>query len=76
MTQRKGPPRKFQIAETDAPLIESLKPEHQAVLRAQGSYVDMAECLNIPIGTVKSRYHRAVAAIKAMRAAAQEESTC
>lgn len=40
-------------------LLPSLSAPHQEALRATGSMEDKAAHLNMPIGTVKSRSHRA-----------------
>jgi DNA-directed RNA polymerase specialized sigma24 family protein len=49
----------FQIHDTDASLIEQMSKEHRDILTTSGSYVEIAAVLNIPIGTVRSRLHRA-----------------
>jgi hypothetical protein len=59
--------KKFQITENDLPLIRLLEPEHQEMLRASGSYAQIAAQLKLPLGTVRSRLHRARAALAALR---------
>ena len=60
--------RNFKVIDADAPLIDRLKPQYQAVLRATGRYTDRAAQLQIPVGTVRSRLHRARAALTKLRA--------
>lgn len=66
-------PRTFLLAETDTPLIEKLTPRHQEILALEGSQLTaIAAALSLNIGTVKSRQHRARAALKVLRAPDQE----
>lgn len=51
--------RNVEISESDLPLIEKLSRRHRDVLLTQGGYASRAQALNIPVGTVKSRLHRA-----------------
>jgi RNA polymerase sigma-70 factor, ECF subfamily len=59
--------------------FDQLKPEHRAVLVLRVvedlSYEDIAQSLNVPIGTVMSRLSRARAALKAWLAARTGERT-
>ena len=55
------------VLETDEPLLAILEPKEQTVLRTTGSYEDRARELGIPIGTVRSRLHRARAKLVALR---------
>jgi hypothetical protein len=57
----------FVIFESDEPLFAALKPDHQNVLRLTGSYAEMGEQLQVPAGTLRSRLHRARAALVALR---------
>jgi hypothetical protein len=52
---------------TDEPLLAALGPNEQAVLRANGSYEERARELNVPVGTLRSRLHRARAKLVALR---------
>lgn len=47
----------------DQELIAKLKPPHREIIQAQGTYKQISEALNIPLGTVRSRLHRARAAL-------------
>jgi len=62
-TQFKG----MLVLETDEQLLAALGPEGQAVLRANGSYEERARELNVPVGTLRSRLHRARAKLMALR---------
>jgi DNA-directed RNA polymerase specialized sigma24 family protein len=55
------------LLESDEPLLAALKPEEQAVLLTDGSYEDRAKELNVPVGTLRSRLHRARAKLVALR---------
>lgn len=44
---------------SDASLIPLMRPEHVEVMRLSGSIGDKARALGVPIGTVRSRLHRA-----------------
>jgi len=52
---------------SDAPLIQLMRPEHAAVMRLPGSLGDKARALGVPIGTVRSRLHRARAHLVRLR---------
>jgi DNA-directed RNA polymerase specialized sigma24 family protein len=65
--------RGLQPIDTDELLLATLEPNEQAVLRASGSYVDRAKALNLPIGTLRSRLHRARAKLVALREMKQSE---
>ncbi len=43
----------------DTELLDQLKAEHREVLFSRGTYQERAQALNIPVGTVRSRLHRA-----------------
>jgi DNA-directed RNA polymerase specialized sigma24 family protein len=55
------------VLESDEPLLATLKQREQAVLRTTGSYEDRARKLGVPVGTVRSRLHRARAKLIALR---------
>jgi DNA-directed RNA polymerase specialized sigma24 family protein len=55
------------VLETDESLFATLWPKEQAVLQTSGSYEERAKGLNVPVGTVKSRVHRARAKLVALR---------
>ena len=57
----------FHTSEKDSALIQQLAPVFQEILNMKGSYVEISHALNIPIGTVRSRFHRARAALTALR---------
>jgi DNA-directed RNA polymerase specialized sigma24 family protein len=60
---------RFRFQQGDMELIEQLRPEHREVLLlSEGSYVERAARLNIAVGTLRSRLHRARAALEALRA--------
>lgn len=60
----------FRITEDDKPLILRLSAEHQQVLnRSDMTAEGMAAELGIPVGTAKSRLHRARLALIALRPA-------
>ena len=60
--------RNFRLEPADLELIDQLKAEHREILLCDGSYVERATKLNLAIGTVRSRLHRARAALEALRA--------
>ena len=57
----------FALQPGDEELVAKLPPFQQAALRSEGSYANNARELNVPIGTFRSRLHRARAAIVKMR---------
>lgn len=59
--------RFFPLTEQDEPLLSQLSPRYVEILRQDGQMADIATRLNLPIGTVKSRLHRARAALIALR---------
>jgi Sigma-70, region 4 len=59
------------LLETDDPLSATLKPNEQTVLRTAGSYEERAKELNVPVGTLKSRLHRARVKLVALRSQTQ-----
>jgi DNA-directed RNA polymerase specialized sigma24 family protein len=66
-TQRASQFKGMQVLESDEPLLAKLKPREQAVLRTTGSYEDRARELSVPVGTLRSRLHRARAKLLALR---------
>lgn len=66
-----GPKPSFVLRETDKPFLEQLPDRFVMPLKLahQGtSYKNVAEALALPIGSVKSRIHRARGAIERLRA--------
>jgi DNA-directed RNA polymerase specialized sigma24 family protein len=63
--------RGFKITADDTPMIEGLKFSYREILAASDTHkanaVAMATALNINIGTVKSRLHRARTALLVAR---------
>jgi DNA-binding NarL/FixJ family response regulator len=59
--------RFFPLTEQDEPLLAQLSPRYVEILRQEGQMADIATRLALPIGTVKSRLHRARAALMALR---------
>jgi RNA polymerase sigma-70 factor (ECF subfamily) len=71
--------RDFTFQPSDAPHIARLSKRHAeclALSRGGASYEAMAISLGIPVGTVKSRVHRARAKIVRLRAKAAEAASC
>ena len=64
---RGAPFRGFVIFEADQPLMATMRVVDQAVLLAKASYLEIAERLGVPPGTVRSRLHRARAALLELR---------
>lgn len=58
----------FSLEEADELLLDRLLPRHRAILVMPGNYRALAKALAVPIGTVKSRLHRARAALIKLRA--------
>ncbi len=55
------------VFERDQPLLEGLTPIYREVLRLRGSYEEMAAALRVPVGTLRSRLHRARSALVKLR---------
>jgi DNA-directed RNA polymerase specialized sigma24 family protein len=51
----------------DEDLLDQLSPQHREILQAEGHYAELAEKLGVAIGTVRSRLHRARAALAKLR---------
>ena len=69
--QRASQFKGMHVLETDEPLLATLKPKEQAVLLTTGSYEEQARELGVPVGTVRSRLHRARAKLVALRSQTQ-----
>ncbi|HZQ40508.1 MAG TPA: sigma factor-like helix-turn-helix DNA-binding protein [Rhizomicrobium sp.] len=63
---------RFRLQAEDAELIRQLPPLYQAVLESEGAYGERAAALNVPIGTVRSRLHRARKALQQLRDAQEQ----
>lgn len=61
----------YLLTEADEFLLGQLPAPYVEILRQDGSMEDIAQRLNIAPGTVKSRTHRARAALDALRAQAK-----
>lgn len=60
--------RNFTITQEDAQLLPQLSDEHREILAAlPRSYAELATDLKMPIGTVRSRLHRARVALVKLR---------
>lgn len=58
---------RFKLTPEDVALLDQLPaPQREAIL-CDGTYQERAAKLNIPVGTVRSRLHRARAALEALR---------
>ena len=64
---RSSPFRDMHLIDSDEPLLALLNPQEQEILRATGTYEEMAKILAVPSGTVRSRLHRARAKLVALR---------
>lgn len=67
VTGRHRRQRFFPLTEQDESLLPQLSPRYVEILRQEGQMADIASRLNLPVGTVKSRLHRARAALTALR---------
>jgi hypothetical protein len=65
----------FALLPDDAPLIDQLPPDQQNVLRSEGTYAERAEKLGTPMGTLRSRLHRARDALLRLRAERDERAS-
>jgi DNA-directed RNA polymerase specialized sigma24 family protein len=59
----------FALEPGDEELISQLPELHRSMLALSGSYQEIGQKLNLPGGTVRSRLHRARAALVKMREA-------
>jgi DNA-directed RNA polymerase specialized sigma24 family protein len=66
---------RFALLPGDEDLIAQLPAEQQAALRSEGSYASRAEQMGVAIGTVRSRLHRARAALVRLREARDAPQT-
>ena len=57
----------FALQPGDDALLPSLPEAQRLLLQTDGNYKDRAERLGIPIGTVRSRLHRARTALERLR---------
>lgn len=55
------------LTESDNSLIAKLPLHFQTILRQEGDINQISQRLDMPVGTVKSRLHRARAALTALR---------
>jgi DNA-directed RNA polymerase specialized sigma24 family protein len=62
----------YHLTEEDEFLLKALPARQAEILRQDGSLKDISDRLQLPLGTVKSRTHRARAALNALRARARE----
>jgi DNA-directed RNA polymerase specialized sigma24 family protein len=57
----------FKLVSGDEALLELLPQKQRELLTAEGSYQDIAARFGLPIGTVRSRLHRARVALVQLR---------
>jgi DNA-directed RNA polymerase specialized sigma24 family protein len=57
----------FALQAGDQELINQLSARQQEILLAKGDYSELSSQLGIPLGTVRSRLHRARAALTKLR---------
>ncbi|OAI45142.1 hypothetical protein AYO42_03375 [Rhizomicrobium sp. SCGC AG-212-E05] len=62
------------LSEEDEFLLQDLPAHYVEALRQTGSLQEISQRLQLPIGTVKSRTHRARAALDALRSKARQRS--
>ena len=51
----------------DEEFLDQLSPQQQEILRSKGTYLDLAAAFGVAVGTIRSRLHRARAALSALR---------
>jgi DNA-directed RNA polymerase specialized sigma24 family protein len=57
----------FRLAAGDEALLGDLTNDQRALILLEGSYKEKAERFGLPVGTVRSRLHRARAALAGLR---------
>jgi DNA-directed RNA polymerase specialized sigma24 family protein len=57
----------FKLRPSDGALLDLLPAKYRELLISDGSYKERSERLGIPIGTVRSRIHRARVALERLR---------
>jgi hypothetical protein len=73
MTKITPPPYSYQrkpfgpLKESDLPLVARLPHHYREILQQEGDMSQIAMRLAMPVGTIKSRLHRARAALSALR---------
>ena len=58
---------RFQLQPGDEALLDHLSENQRALLLSDGSYKERAERFGLPVGTVRSRLHRARAMLEQLR---------
>jgi DNA-directed RNA polymerase specialized sigma24 family protein len=58
---------RFKLQPGDRELFDLLPAPQRELIEAEGSYMELARRFNLPIGTVRSRLHRARAALEKLR---------
>jgi len=58
----------------DEEFLDRLSPRHQEILRTKGTYHDLAAAFGVAVGTIRSRLHRARAALFALRERSTQQS--
>jgi len=66
-TKRSQKYQGFALQPDDQELINQLSATQQEILLAKGDYSELSSQLGIPLGTVRSRLHRARAALTKLR---------
>jgi hypothetical protein len=51
----------------DEELLDQLTPKHREILRSEGQYTELAVKFGVAVGTIRSRLHRARAALSMLR---------
>jgi DNA-directed RNA polymerase specialized sigma24 family protein len=63
----------FALRPGDEELLDQLSPQQQKILLSEGPYNDLAAALGVAVGTLKSRLHRARAALSALRESSAQQ---
>ena len=58
----------------DETFLDQLSPGQQEILRSKGTYHDLAAVFGVAVGTIRSRLHRARAALFALRERSAQQS--